>query len=101
MKISKKGIIDIIHSRNTSLSPTEAWELIKRKVKDYSINFAKYEQKSIKKNKINGARNKRNRIKSAENFNYKRIKTLEAELNALYDKKSKGVQIGPKVKWIE
>lgn len=24
----KKGIIDIIHSINTSLSPTEAWELI-------------------------------------------------------------------------
>lgn len=44
----KKGIIDIIHSINTSLSSTEAWELIKRKVKDYSINYAKYEQKSIK-----------------------------------------------------
>lgn len=24
----KKGLIDIIHSINTSLSPTEAWELI-------------------------------------------------------------------------
>lgn len=58
----KKGIIDIIHSLNTSLSPTEAWELIKRKVKVYSINFAKYEQKSIRvKNKTDRARNKRNR----------------------------------------
>lgn len=40
----KKGIID--RSINTSLSPTAAWELIKRKVKGYFINFAKYKQKN-------------------------------------------------------
>lgn len=52
------------------------------------------------KNEINRARNKRNRKRNSEYFNYKRLKTWEADLNAIYDKKSKGAQIRSKVKWI-
>lgn len=53
------------------------------------------------KNEINRARNKRNRKRNSEYFNYKRLKTWEADLNAIYDKKSKGAQIRSNIKWIE
>ena len=35
------------------------------------------------------------------NFDYKRIKTLEAELDEIHDKKTKGAQIRSKLRWIE
>lgn len=72
-KFSKKnyktGIIEIIQRINTSRRPTVAWEIIKRK--DFSINFAKYEQKSIKV-KIRSIKHEISEIEkeSAENFDY-------------------------------
>lgn len=46
MKImkKKKGFRRIMFNINTSLSPTAAWELLKRNIKDYSINFANVHQ---------------------------------------------------------
>ena len=35
------------------------------------------------------------------NFDYKRIKTLEAELDEIHDKKTKGAQIRSKLRWKE
>lgn len=55
----------------------------------------------LSKNEINRARNKRNRKRNSEYFNYKRLKTWEVDLNAIYDKKSKGAQIRSNIKWIE
>lgn len=42
--IKKKGFRRIMFNINTSLSPTAAWELLKRNIKDYSINFANVHQ---------------------------------------------------------
>ena len=35
------------------------------------------------------------------NLDYKQIKTLEAEFNDRHDKKTKGAQIRPKLRWTE
>ena len=84
---------NIIQNIDLSLDPITLWETIKQKAKDFSITFAKNEQKSIKQ-----------RIKIIEheihvdemekgnlnNFDYKRIKTLEAELDEIHDKNKRG-----------
>ena len=44
----RKGIIDIIENIDSSLSPIKTWELIKRKFKEFSIEFAKCKQQSVK-----------------------------------------------------
>lgn len=72
----KKGIIDIIHSISISSSPTAAWELIKRKVKDYSINFAIYEQKSIKA-EIKSIEHQRSKIERRKRTPEKRTHKLD------------------------
>ena len=37
----------------------------------------------------------------SEKQDYNRLKMLERELNAIYDSKTKGIQIRSKAKWIE
>ena len=100
----KIGISNIIQNIDLSLYPITLWETIKQKAKDFSITFAKNEQKSIKQ-----------RIKIIEHemyemekgnlnkFDYKRIKTLEAELDEIHDKKTNWGQIrsNSKLRWIE
>lgn len=61
----KKGFRRIMFNINTSLSPTAAWELLKRNIKDYSINFANVHQST---NWNNRAWNKRNRKRKGWKF---------------------------------
>lgn len=78
------------------------WELIFKNVKEFFI-FAKTEQISFKQKKIKTKEHEICELKKehAGIFNYKRLKTLKAELDSLYDKRAKGAQIRSKIKWIE
>lgn len=98
----KKGISDIVHNIDPSLSLLTTWELIKRNVREFSIKFAKTEQKSFEQ-KIKTIEHEIGELEKehADSFNYKKIKTLEVELDSLYHKKAKGAQIRSKIKWIE
>ena len=59
-----------------SLDPITIWETIKQKAKDFSITFAKNEQKSIKQ-RIKIIEHEIDEIEKGNmnNFDYKRIKT--------------------------
>ena len=98
----KIGISNIIQNIDLSLDPITLWETIKQKAKDFSITFAKNEQKSIKQ-RIKIIEHEIDEIEKGNlnNFDYKRIKTLEAELDEIHDKKTKGAQIRSKLRWIE
>lgn len=76
--------------------------MIKRNVREFSIKFAKTEQKSFK-HRIKTIEHEIGELEEehADSFDYKKLKTLEAELDSLYDKKAKGAQIRSKIKWIE
>ena len=77
-------------------------ELFKIKVKDFSINFAKYYQNSMKA-KICRIENEINDIEESESqtFDMNRKRQLELQLNALYDEKCKGAQERSRAKWVK
>ena len=97
----KKGIKNIIENLDQTLSSLEKWEFFKRKVKDFSIYFAR----NIKKETCILMKNIENEISSLENdpnieCNMNRKRFLEAELGNLCNKKAKGAQIRSRYKWV-
>ena len=80
----------------------DKWELFKIKVKDFSINFAKYYQNSMKA-KICRIENEINDIEESDShtFDMNRKRQLELQLNALYDEKCKGAQVRSRAKWVK
>lgn len=98
----KKEIHKIIDNLDNSLNPIDKRECIKRKRKEFSINFSKYQQRSIKKRKKEIEREiQKIETSETEEFDYKKLKQLEAELDSIYDKQSKGAHIRSKAKWVE
>lgn len=83
--IKKKGFRRIMFNINTSLSPTAAWELLKEILKIILSIL----QMSIKV-RIETIEHETNEIEKerAGNFNHRQLKTLEADLDTIYDKKS-------------
>ena len=96
------GIRNIIYTLDTSLNAIERWELLKRNIKEYSMDYAKLRQKSIRQN-IKSIEKELDDLETgpSEKFDYAKIKLLETKLDSLYDHKIKGAQIRSKAKWIE
>ena len=97
----KQGIISIIDNLEYRESAVERWELFKYKVKDFSIAFSKHNQNNIR-HKIQIIEREISKIDEScsVDFNLRRKKELENELNDIYNLKSKGAQIRSRAKWI-
>lgn len=92
----------IMDNLDNSLNPVDKWECIKRKIKKFSITFSKYQQRSIKKRKKEIEKEIENiETSKTEEFDYKKLKQLEAELDFIYDKQSKGAHLRSKARWVE
>ena len=97
----KSGIVDIIDQLDNTLNPLDKWESFKRKVKDFSIYYAKNTKKEtgilIRKieNEISLLENDPNVVCD---MNKKRA--LEAQLDNLCNSKAKGAQVRSRYKWI-
>ena len=97
----RKGIEHIVENLDETLSALEKWECFKRKVKDFSIYFAR----NTKKKTGLLIRQIENEISTLEddpniecNMNRKRL--LEAQLDTLCNVKAKGAQIRSRYKWV-
>ena len=97
----RKGIEHIVENLDETLSALEKWECFKRKVKDFSIYFAR----NTKKKTGLLIRQIENEISTLEddpniecNMNRKRL--LEAQLDTLCNEKAKGAQIRSRYKWV-
>ena len=95
----RKGIEHIVENLDETLSALEKWECFKRKVKDFSIYFAR----NTKKKTGLLIRQIENEISTLEddpniecNMNRKRL--LEAQLDTLCNEKAKGAQIRSRYK---
>ena len=96
------GIQNIINSLDKSSTPIDKWERIKLKVKEFSVNFSIFQQKIIKtRTKIIEQEIEKMESGRTEDFDYRKLKELEAELDDIHDKRTKGAQIRSKAKWIE
>lgn len=97
----KKGIIDIFKDLDKSLDSISRWELFKVKIRDFSINYAKQSKNNIKL-RIKLTEDKIEEIENLPsaliNMNEKR--TLEKELDDMYNQIAKGAQIRSKAQWI-
>ena len=96
-----KEIISEIY-RDPSYEAITKWELMKTKVKDFSIDFSRNFQHSLKK-KINMIENELSNIENSKylNIDMNRKRQLEAELSDMYDSKCKGAFIRSRSHWIK
>ena len=83
------GIQNIINNLDKSLTPIDKWERIKLKVKEFSVNFSIFQQKIIKtRTKIIEQEIKKMESGRTEDFDYRKLKELEAELDDIHDKRT-------------
>lgn len=82
--------------------PIDSWDILKRRIKTFCINFSKKLSKSYK-SKISSIQKEINIIENLpyENINMNRKRELETELSELINKKAKGAQIRSRANWIE
>lgn len=77
----KKEIHKIIDNLDNSLNPVDKWECIKRKIKEFSINFSKYQQRSIKKRKKEIKKEIENiGTSKTEEFDYIKAETVRSRI---------------------
>ena len=84
------------------MNQLQKWELMKTKVKDFSIDFSRNFQHSLKK-KINMIETELSNIENAhyQNIDMNRKRQLEAELSDMYDSKCKGAFIRSRSHWVK
>lgn len=100
-KVKVKEIISEIYADQSYDSLTK-WEVMKTKVKDFSIDFSREYQYTLKK-KINTIENELSYIENShfQNIDMNRKRQLEAELSNIYDSKCKGAFIRSRSHWIK
>lgn len=85
----KDSIANLVDEVDHVHNPIDKWELFKRKVKEFSILYAKNKRKNMRE-KIILIEKEIETIESSQynNIDYGKLKTLYTTLNELYDKKN-------------
>jgi len=105
----QKVVVDTVNEYKSLNSHRLLWEIVKIKIKEYSIKYAISRRKNevLEENKVqNQLDDVCNKIDKAECDEqlldlYKQKVELESKLDNIYNEKAKGIQVRSRAKWIQ